>query len=158
MKNRIIASIVILTALFLIGCQAATTNVPAKNPTVVFKLSRQFTFGNTTTGYSAPLTVWLAGTFNNWVPNDADYVMKTDANGDFEYTLPTSTGTVIKFKYIVKTALSPTTPVNGVVGSWWTSMQSAYSAVPVLCVSPALADVTIESDGYGGYNAVYIVK
>lgn len=43
-------------------------------------------------------TIFIAGSFNNWLVNDADYMLKKQLDGRFAITLPADTGT-IEFKF-----------------------------------------------------------
>ncbi len=150
----------------LSSCDTPTTNTTAKttttpstttpvveNKTTTFLVSKAFNFGNDIYGQSAPVKIWLAGTFNNWVANDEAFAMTTKADGNFTYTFTAPVGTVLKFKFIIQTVNSPP------AGDWWTSMTQAFDATNgPICLSPAVADVSFDADGYGGFNAVYTVK
>ena len=79
--NRLLP--VVLLSLLTINTQAQTTfrltSVPATTP--------------------AGATLYLAGSFNNWTPDNAAYALTANADGTFQLTLPASVKGNLEFKF-----------------------------------------------------------
>ena len=111
MKHFVMVCLILLSVVSLIGCAGQKMTEEEERADKTEKNGKvQVTFSITLE--KTPKSVFVAGNFNSWLPNDTNYALTDeDGNGTWEVTIWLAPGTY-QYKFVVDNTwiLPPQTP------------------------------------------------